>query len=120
MYHVKRYSRVEYEGPTSAHKRPPGLKMCKSEIQVIRQPDEDFLRKKGVFDWPTWGCETSRFPWTYYESESCYLLEGNVVVTPSDGRTAVSFQKGDYVTFPSGLACVWDVKEAVLKHYMFH
>jgi len=92
----------------------------KPEIQVIQQPNEEFLRKKGVYDWPIWGCEASRFPWTYNEAESCYLLEGQVVVTPSDGRAAVSFQKGDYITFPAGMACVWNVKEAVQKHYIFH
>ncbi len=90
------------------------------EIQVIQQPDEEFLRKRGVYDWPIWGCEESRFPWTYYETETCYLLQGQVIVTPSDGRSPVSFRKGDYVIFPAGMACVWDVKEAVQKHYMFN
>lgn len=89
------------------------------EIEVIRQPDEEFLEKKGVFDWDTWGCGVSKFPWTYGEIESCYLLAGKVTVTPTDGRAAVSFGKGDFVTFPAGMSCTWDVTEAVKKHYMF-
>jgi len=27
--------------------------------------------------------------------------------------------KGDFVTFPEGLSCVWDIKEPVRKHYNF-
>ncbi len=29
------------------------------------------------------------------------------------------FGKGDFVTFPKGLSCVWDIKEPVKKHYNF-
>jgi uncharacterized protein len=89
------------------------------EIVVIRQPDAAFLQSKGVYDWGTWGCGVSKFPWTYDTSESCYLLQGKVTVTPSDGRAATTFGKGDYVTFPAGMSCTWDVTEAVQKHYMF-
>lgn len=90
------------------------------EIEVIRQPDETFLEQKGVFDWGTWGCGASTFPWTYDQTESCYLLAGKVTVTPTDGRSPASFGKGDFVTFPAGMSCTWDVQEAVKKHYMFY
>jgi len=91
----------------------------KQEIEVVSQPNKDFLDKKGVFGWGTWGCPASKFPWTYDSSESCYLLAGQVTVTPSDGRKAATFGKGDYVTFPAGMSCTWDVTEAVEKHFMF-
>jgi uncharacterized protein len=35
-----------------------------------------------------------------------------------DGKT-VEFGKGDFVTFPKGLSCVWDIKAPVKKHYNF-
>mmetsp|Transcript_18658 Transcript_18658/g.25714 ORF Transcript_18658/g.25714 Transcript_18658/m.25714 type:complete len:134 (-) Transcript_18658:135-536(-) len=89
------------------------------EIEVISQADEEFLKKKGVFSWGTWGCGVSKFPWTYGENESCYLLEGKVTVTPDDGRAAATFGKGDFVTFPAGMSCTWDVSEAVQKHFLF-
>lgn len=96
------------------------LKMAPGpEIEVISQPDEAFLKSKGVYDWGTWGCGVSKFPWSYGDSESCYLLAGKVTVTPSDGRTPATFGKGDFVTFPAGMSCTWDVTEAVEKHYMF-
>ena len=89
------------------------------EIEVVSQPDQDFLEQKGVFNWGTWGCGVSKFPWMYDSSESCYLLAGKVTVTPTDGRKAATFGKGDFVTFPAGMSCEWDVSEAVQKHYMF-
>lgn len=92
----------------------------KPEIEVISQPDQAFLEKKGVFGWGTWGCEVSKFPWTYDSAESCYLLAGKVTATPSDGRQPASFGKGDFVTFPAGMSCTWDVSEAVQKHFLFH
>lgn len=90
------------------------------EIEVVSQPDQAFLDKKGVFNWGTWGCGVSKFPWTYDSAESCYLLSGQVTVTPSDGRKPATFGKGDFVTFPAGMSCTWDVSEAVQKHFMFY
>lgn len=62
----------------------------------------------------------SKFPWSYGETESCYLLAGKVTVTPDDGRKPVTFGKGDFVTFPAGMSCTWDVTEDVNKHFMFY
>ena len=84
----------------------------------VRQPGEEDLEKEGVRGWPVWEKEISRFDWFYDDTEECYLLEGKVVVETSDGD-AVTFGKGDFVTFPKGLSCVWDVKEPVKKHYRF-
>ena len=119
----------------------------KPNIEVISQPDAEFLEKEGcvsildfpsrcsviyrtltfflfansqsVFRWGTWGCLPGKFPWSYGENESCYLLSGKVTVTPVDGRPAVTFEKGDFVTFPAGLSCEWDVTESVQKHFKF-
>lgn len=98
----------------------PSLSMApRPEIVVVSQPDQDFLAKRGVFDWGTWGCGVSKFPWSYSDAESCYLLAGAVTVTPTDGRSPATFKKGDFVTFPAGMTCTWDVTEAVEKHFMF-
>jgi uncharacterized cupin superfamily protein len=45
-------------------------------------------------------------------------LEGKVVVETEDGDK-VEFRRGDFVSFPKGLSCIWDIKEAVKKHYNF-
>mgnify|MGYP006285673213 CR=1 FL=1 len=86
-------------------------------IQVVSSPDEDKLHKLDVFNWPIWEKEASEFPWTYDETETCYLLEGEVTVT-ADGEST-SFQKGDLVTFPQGLSCTWTIHKPVKKHYRF-
>lgn len=62
--------------------------------------------------------EVSVFPWIYDEREMCYLLEGEVIVTP-EGGAPVRIGKGDLVTFPAGMSCTWDIRVAVRKHYRF-
>ena len=84
----------------------------------VKKPDEGYLEERGVLSWPTWEKEISRFDWHYDSMEECYLLDGEVVVKTADGDE-VQFGKGDFVTFPKGLSCVWDVKEPVRKHYNF-
>jgi uncharacterized cupin superfamily protein len=89
-----------------------------SEISVNHNPDDQALSNLGVSNWPTWSKEESKFPWSYDDKETCYLLEGEVVVTP-DGGQPVEIKKGDLVTFPQGMSCTWDIKKAVKKHYTF-
>ena len=87
------------------------------EIKVQRL-GQGKLKKMGVFAWPIWTKEVSRFDWSYDCVEECYILEGEVVVESKDGKK-VCFGKGDFVTFPQGLSCVWDIKKPVSKHYNF-
>lgn len=88
------------------------------EIKVIRGPGKEQLDKLGVADWPIWTKEASEFPWHYDEPETCYFLEGYVVVTP-DGGEPTTVGKGDLVTFPEGMSCTWQVRKNVKKHYKF-
>lgn len=84
----------------------------------IEKPSKETLQKMGIFSWPIWEKEKSRFDWHYDEKETCYILEGQVTVTKKDGGK-VEFGAGDLVTFPSGLSCVWDIHKPVRKHYNF-
>lgn len=88
------------------------------EIRVEHDPAPAKLEVMGVYDWPIWTKEVSTFPWTYDSREVCYLLEGEVTVTP-DGGAPVKLRPGDLVTFPKGLKCTWNIREAVRKHYDF-
>ena len=88
-----------------------------SEIK-IEKVAQDALEEKGVFSWPVWEKEASRFDWHYDTTESCYILEGDVTVETKAGEK-VTFSAGDFVTFPRGLDCVWDIKKPVRKHYNF-
>jgi hypothetical protein len=85
-------------------------------ITCEHNPSPAKLDVMGVFDWPIWEKEVSTFPWTYDEKETCYLLSGEVVVTP-EGGVAVTLRRGDLVIFPEGMRCTWDVRSPVRKHY---
>ncbi|MBE9117516.1 cupin domain-containing protein [Lusitaniella coriacea LEGE 07157] len=89
-----------------------------TKIQIERQPDSNRLNELGVKSWSIWEKEVSEFPWTYDTSETCYFLEGDVIVTP-DGGESVSMGKGDLVTFPAGMSCTWNILKPVRKHYQF-
>lgn len=84
---------------------------------LVEKPTSEKLNSLGVFSWPIWTKEVSSFDWFYDEQEICYFLEGEVTVKTPAGE--VSFGKGDLVTFPQGLKCVWTIKRAVKKHYKF-
>ena len=81
----------------------------------IRKPTEN--EKKAASSWPIWTKEVSSFPWHYDEKETCLILDGEVTIKA--GNEEVSFKGGDYVIFPEGLDCVWNIKKAVSKHYKF-
>ena len=84
----------------------------------VEKLSQEALKKKGVFGWSVWEKEVSRFNWQYDSVEECYFLEGKVVLE-IEGGGPVEFGKGDFVTFPRGLRCVWNIKEPVRKHYRF-
>ena len=89
-----------------------------ASIAVDHNPSRERLAALGVLSWPIWTKEASTFAWSYDEEETCYFLEGDVVVTPEDGAP-VCIGKGDLVTFPVGLSCTWEVRVPVRKHYRF-
>lgn len=88
------------------------------QIKVQHNPSPQDIAKLGVSSWPIWEKEVSEFPWYYDEQETCYFLEGDVVVTPQAGKP-VQVGKGDLVTFPKGMSCTWKVRQPVRKHYRF-
>ena len=84
----------------------------------VKKVDENFLKKNKVDSWPIWEKEESDFDWFYDSEEHCYILEGEVEVI-TDNET-VTITAGDYVVFPKGLKCKWNVKKKIKKHYNFY
>ncbi len=82
---------------------------------VVKKPSDD--ESAVCKAWPIWKCEPSTFDWVYTEKETCLLLEGKVTV--SDDKDSVNFGPGDFVVFPKDLECIWNITEAVTKHYNF-
>lgn len=87
-------------------------------ITIEHNPSPAKLDVMGVYDWPIWEKEVSTFPWTYDSMETCYILEGEVTVTPDNGD-AVKIEEGDLVVFPKGLSCKWEIHHPIRKHYDF-
>jgi uncharacterized protein len=69
-------------------------------------------------NWGTWSKEASEFPWYYDEKETCYILDGEAIVTDKQGKQ-VSFTKGDWVEFEQGLSCTWKISKTIRKKYKF-
>lgn len=87
-------------------------------IKIERKPTAKRVELLAVKNWPIWEKEASEFPWHYDEEETCYFLEGDVLVTPEGGEP-VQIGKGDLVTFPTGMSCTWKIRKPVRKHYRF-
>ena len=89
-----------------------------SDIQIERDLSQGELEGRGVFQWPVWEKEESVFPWTYDATEFCYVVEGEVRVIPDAGDPVI-VTAGDYVTFPAGMSCTWEVLVPIRKHFTF-
>jgi uncharacterized cupin superfamily protein len=87
-----------------------------AKILVEQDPSPMKLEVMHVEQWDIWEKEISRFPWTYDAAETCYVLEGEAVVTPDNGDP-VTISAGDLVVFMAGLSCVWEIKKPIRKHY---
>ena len=82
----------------------------------VKKPTAEDLKEQGIYEWPIWEKEVSRFDWHYDSQEICYLLEGQVEVITPDGDS-VRFGAGDLVRFPAGLSCTWEITKPVKKHF---
>lgn len=87
------------------------------KIKIEKLSEQD-LKDRGIFNWPIWEKEVSRFDWHYDTEEQCYFLEGKLRIEPKDGEP-VEIGAGDFVTFPEGLDCTWDISQDLKKHYNF-
>jgi len=89
------------------------------EISIERNLSDEELNNRGVYQWSIWEKEVSELPWAYDAEEVCYLLQGEITVTP-DGGKPVTIKAGDFVTFPAGMSCYWKISSAIKKHFNFN
>ena len=75
------------------------------------------VQSRGIESWPIWTKEVSVFDWYYDSKEMCLILEGKAIIRTD--KEEVTIQAGDFVTFPEGLSCVWEIKDPIRKHYKF-
>ncbi len=88
------------------------------QITIEHNPSPMKLEVMHVDSWAIWSKEVSSFPWQYEQTETCYILEGEVIVTPN-GSEPVTLKAKDLVTFPKGMSCHWQVIKPIKKHYQF-
>ncbi|KAK1351502.1 Ethanolamine utilization protein like [Heracleum sosnowskyi] len=86
-------------------------------VKIEKDPPQSKLAHLGVESWPKWGCSPSKFPWTFTTTETMFLLEGKVKVYCDGHDEFFEIEAGDLVKFPKGMKVIWDVTEAVNKHY---
>lgn len=87
-----------------------------TQIIIEAAPDAARLASLGVDHWPEWEKGRSEFPWEYVGDEISYILEGRAIITP-EGGAPVEISKGNLVTFPSELICIWKIIEPLRKRY---
>jgi len=88
----------------------------KMKIEIKKLSDNE-INDLGIKSWPIWTKEISQFDWSYDSQETCLFLEGKVIVKTDFEEVTIG--KGDFITFPKGLNCIWNVIEPVKKHYKF-
>lgn len=87
-----------------------------SQIIIDHAPTPEKLKELGVASWSIWDCAPSTFPLDFNMTESAYLLEGEIHVTPQGGEKVV-VKAGDFVVFPKGMKSMWTVVSQLKKHY---
>lgn len=87
-----------------------------TQILVEQNPSPMKLDVMHVEDWNTWEKEVSMFLWTYDQTETCFIVEGEAVITPHGGEP-VTIVEGDLVTLMAGLSCTWEIRRPIRKHY---
>lgn len=88
-------------------------------IQVEHAPPRPRLHALGVFEWPIESQAAAIYPWRCEETETFYLLEGDVIVVPESGQP-FRITKGDLVTVQAGTSGTWAVRVPVRRHFHFN
>ena len=81
----------------------------------VEQLNVEELNELGVNEWSVWEHDEDKIEWYYDKTEQCYILEGEATIVSE--FESLTIKAGDFVTFPAGLECVWDIDSAIKKHY---
>jgi uncharacterized cupin superfamily protein len=82
----------------------------------VDQLDLDDLKELGVKSWPVMEYDEEKFEVFYDKTEQCYIVAGEATIVSE--FESITVKPGDFITFPAGIECVWDVDSAITKHYM--
>mgnify|MGYP006305954527 CR=1 FL=1 len=85
-------------------------------MMKVWQPGKEEI--EATSEWGVWSKEVSEFPWSYDETETCYILEGEAEAWDREGNR-IRFRAGDMVQFDSGLECTWKIMKDIRKRFRF-
>lgn len=88
------------------------------KIGVERDVSDERKDQLGVDGWSPWSKEESEFDWSYSDTETCYVFEGEVTLETNAGDQ-ITIRAGDVAQFKEGLSCVWKVTSDLEKVFTF-
>ena len=87
-----------------------------NQILVEHDPSPMKLEVLNVDDWPVMREAVGQVKRHYPQTELSYIVEGGGSIT-ADGAAPVYFGPGDLVTVMPQTQCVWNITEAIERHY---
>lgn len=82
---------------------------------VVKKLSNQEYKQLGIDTWEPWENTTHKAPWEIEETETFYVLEGEVNITVDDKNYHVT--KDMVVSLPKGLVCMWDIPKFLKKVY---
>ena len=82
----------------------------------VDQLDLEDIKELGVKSWPTMEYDEEKFEVFYDKTEQCYIVSGEATIVSE--FESITVKPGDFLTFPAGLECVWDVDSRIKKYFM--
>jgi uncharacterized cupin superfamily protein len=87
-----------------------------NKVLVEQDPSPMKLEVLGVDDWPVAREAVGVSKREYTVSETSYIIEGSGEIKIPDNES-VSFSAGDLVTVMPETCCIWNITEAIERHY---
>ncbi len=87
-----------------------------SSVLIEHDPSPMKLEVLGVEDWPVCNDAVSLQEKSYDQTETTFIIQGRAEITPRDGKTVI-INAGDLVTFLPDACCMWNITEAMERHY---
>ncbi len=82
----------------------------------VDQLDLEDIKELGVKSWPTMEYDEEKFEVFYDKTEQCYIVSGEATIVSE--FESITVKPGDFLTFPAGLECVWDVDSRIKKYFI--
>lgn len=86
------------------------------KIEIDRLDLEE-LEELQINSWATGEYDEEKLEVFYNKTEMCYIVSGEATIVTE--FESVIVKTGDFITFPAGLECIWDVDTKIHRRYIF-